>query len=493
MRRELAQAPFQICGTYATGGWQFIMLDSYDPGHVGGRLSAAGARTARRDALADSRAHAMVCLHHHPIDMDSRWLDTHRSRQCRTISGASSMRTLTSAPIAWGHVHQAYEGERGGVRLFATPSTGAQFLPKSERYAVDSRPPAYRRFRLHADGSIDSEVRWVDSLRLRQAARALSTCRRDPRKAADPWRPRRVGLLGMACWRCALRPAAPTPRCIRCGSCTASTTPSICSAPSMCCARATIRSLPRCSMRTATRVRCSWKSTSRKSMARKCKRKCSPVRCCPTARPCRRSWGRRATRARRLWRARSASSLSMFDQFGPWFAAEAISQLQLAQLGFDASSGVEMYFIERADPAARGRARRAGPRAEFLEASTTEARAFLASLKDPGDRMNGRASEIAALPARPPAAGHALHRHHRPDRLAFGGVGSRVTPRRAAGPSDSPTSPRPSQPRAVSPPTRSKATIAEGGYSVTLLDGVSGSGKTELFRGRGRRDPPPAA
>ena len=40
--------------------------------------------------------------------------------------------------------------------------------------------------------------------------------------------------------------------------------------------------------------------------------------------------------------------LSTFDQFAPWFAAEAISQLQLAQLGFDAQSGVEMYFLGRA-------------------------------------------------------------------------------------------------------------------------------------------------
>ncbi len=40
--------------------------------------------------------------------------------------------------------------------------------------------------------------------------------------------------------------------------------------------------------------------------------------------------------------------LSMFDQFAPWFAAEAISQLQLNQLGFQPESGVEMYFMERA-------------------------------------------------------------------------------------------------------------------------------------------------
>lgn len=40
--------------------------------------------------------------------------------------------------------------------------------------------------------------------------------------------------------------------------------------------------------------------------------------------------------------------LSTFDQFAPWFAAEAISVLQLTQLGFQPESGVEMYFLERA-------------------------------------------------------------------------------------------------------------------------------------------------
>ncbi|MEP6548079.1 MAG: TraB/GumN family protein [Gammaproteobacteria bacterium] len=40
--------------------------------------------------------------------------------------------------------------------------------------------------------------------------------------------------------------------------------------------------------------------------------------------------------------------LAMFDQFAPWFVAEAISQQQLTQLGFQPESGVEMYFMERA-------------------------------------------------------------------------------------------------------------------------------------------------
>ena len=40
--------------------------------------------------------------------------------------------------------------------------------------------------------------------------------------------------------------------------------------------------------------------------------------------------------------------LSNFDSFAPWFAAEAISQLQLTQLGFEPEAGVEMYFLDKA-------------------------------------------------------------------------------------------------------------------------------------------------
>src|ERR1700676_1632690 len=40
--------------------------------------------------------------------------------------------------------------------------------------------------------------------------------------------------------------------------------------------------------------------------------------------------------------------LSLFDQFAPWFAAEAISQVQLTQLGFQPQASIEMYFMERA-------------------------------------------------------------------------------------------------------------------------------------------------
>jgi Icc protein len=168
MSRQLCEPPFRICGTHQLDAWQFVMLDSYDPGHVGGRLTPA--ELARLDAaLANSECHTMVCLHHHPIAMNSRWLDgiglANTEEFWRIIDAHAHVKA-----VVWGHVHQAYEGTRGAVRLFATPSTGAQFLPASDRYAVDARPPAYRSFDLHADGGIETQVHWVEALPARQVA-----------------------------------------------------------------------------------------------------------------------------------------------------------------------------------------------------------------------------------------------------------------------------------------------------------------------------------
>ena len=168
MARELNAAPFRICGAHEIGDWNFVMLDSYHPGHVGGLLTPH--ELARLDhALRDCSKHAMVCMHHHPVSMGSRWLDSvglaAAQEFWRVIDAHSHVRA-----VVWGHVHQVYEGRRGDVRLYATPSTGAQFLPKSDRYAVDSRPPAYRTFDLLANGHINSEVHWIESLPMQRAA-----------------------------------------------------------------------------------------------------------------------------------------------------------------------------------------------------------------------------------------------------------------------------------------------------------------------------------
>lgn len=168
MARELDAEPFRICGAHSLGAWRLVMLDSFWPGEVGGRLRDDELERLDRE-LAGWDGHALVCLHHHPVPMGSLWLDgiglDDAAEFWRVIDAHANVRG-----VVWGHVHQAYDGRRRGVRLFATPSSGAQFLPGSDRFAIDARPPAYRHFELLADGRILSRVHWVDPVRSVTAA-----------------------------------------------------------------------------------------------------------------------------------------------------------------------------------------------------------------------------------------------------------------------------------------------------------------------------------
>jgi len=160
MRRELDRAPFVVGGAVDFGLWRIVLLDSTIPGSAAGRLSA-GSLAALNSALAAAPRHALVCLHHHPVPMDSRWLDRVGLQNASEFFDVID-RHPNVRGIVWGHVHQSYDAVRKGVRLLATPSTCAQFLPRSEQFAVDKRPPAYRTLELKADGSIVTDLVWLE-------------------------------------------------------------------------------------------------------------------------------------------------------------------------------------------------------------------------------------------------------------------------------------------------------------------------------------------
>jgi Icc protein len=162
MRRELRGAPFVLEGAVDHGPWRIVLLDSSVPGSAEGRISSTG--LAQLDAALRGAAgrHVLVCLHHHPVPMSSRWLDrvglTNADELFKVLDAHHNVRALL-----WGHVHQSFDGLRRNVRLLATPSTCAQFLPYSDDFALDPRPPAYRTLELRADGTVLTEVVWVDA------------------------------------------------------------------------------------------------------------------------------------------------------------------------------------------------------------------------------------------------------------------------------------------------------------------------------------------
>lgn len=169
LRAALDAAPFQIDGHFDARGWRVVMLDSVVPGMAHGRVSAA--ELARLDDLLASARdrHVLVCLHHHPVRMSSRWLDSVGLLNAEEFFDVCDRHPCLRA-IAWGHVHQSYDGRRKGVRLLAVPSTCAQFLPLSDNFAIDPAPPGYRRLTLHADGTLDTEVVRLENAPAQQRA-----------------------------------------------------------------------------------------------------------------------------------------------------------------------------------------------------------------------------------------------------------------------------------------------------------------------------------
>jgi Icc protein len=138
-------------------GWQMVFLDSSVSGSEGGHL---GDRELERldDTLNSARDNpALVWLHHQPVRVGSRWLDS-----MAVDNSEAFFRVIDRHPqvraILWGHVHQQFERRRHDVALLATPSTCIQFLPQSEQFAIEHSPPGYRWIDLYDDGRFETGV-----------------------------------------------------------------------------------------------------------------------------------------------------------------------------------------------------------------------------------------------------------------------------------------------------------------------------------------------
>lgn len=161
MQSVLAVDPFTCCGAQVLQNWLVVGIDSCVAGVAGGRVAAAEIERLKRVVAVAGSEHVLVCLHHPPARMGSRWLDS------VGLEGAAELlQELAAIPgirgTLSGHVHQDYAVRHGDIEVIATPSTCRQFKPHSDLFAVDDRPPAYRQVELVPDGTIRSTVVWVD-------------------------------------------------------------------------------------------------------------------------------------------------------------------------------------------------------------------------------------------------------------------------------------------------------------------------------------------
>lgn len=160
LRKGLAGLPFvhELATRY--DGWLVAMLDSTVEGHDHGHLT--GEELARLDEAlgAAGDAHALVCLHHHPVPHGSGWLDELMVDNADELFAVLARHDGVRG-LAWGHTHQAYDGARGRIRLMGTPSTCIQFAENSPEFRIDTRPPGYRWLQLARDGNLETAIEWV--------------------------------------------------------------------------------------------------------------------------------------------------------------------------------------------------------------------------------------------------------------------------------------------------------------------------------------------
>ncbi|WP_405232149.1 metallophosphoesterase [Lentisalinibacter salinarum] len=161
MGEVVAETPFTFGGVATAGAWRVHLLSTWAEGEIGGRLSAEALSAVEADLTAHGDAAALLCLHHHPVPVGSRWLDGIGLAEADGLLELADRHTQVRG-IVWGHVHQELDRRRNHYRLLATPSTCRQFMPGRDEFAVDDRPPAWRWLELSADGSLDTRLRWLD-------------------------------------------------------------------------------------------------------------------------------------------------------------------------------------------------------------------------------------------------------------------------------------------------------------------------------------------
>jgi Icc protein len=129
------------------GGWQLALLDSTWPDDPAGELDDR--RLTPLDRLDDS-APAGVFVHHQPMPVGAHWIDKVGMRAPERlwdrIGDQSPVRF-----VAFGHVHQRFRADSGGVKVLACPSTAANSLPGTERFTPGETTPLARWFVLQPD------------------------------------------------------------------------------------------------------------------------------------------------------------------------------------------------------------------------------------------------------------------------------------------------------------------------------------------------------
>ncbi|NEX22517.1 phosphoesterase [Thiorhodococcus mannitoliphagus] len=156
MQEHLGSAALGSVALRRLRSWNLVFLDSSVSGQEGGHLTAAQLNQLQ-DLLEENRAPTAIFLHHHPVPIQSAWMDT------MGVDNGSELIALCDRnphikALVFGHIHQSFSAKHGECSILGAPSTCFQFLSGSKDFAIDDSPPGYRELTLYPDGSLATKV-----------------------------------------------------------------------------------------------------------------------------------------------------------------------------------------------------------------------------------------------------------------------------------------------------------------------------------------------
>ena len=142
------------------GPWSMVLLNTAVTDHIDGQVSAEHLQQLEQILEQYSQQYVIVACHHHPLVMNSKWIDQHKLKNAESLLEVLGQHPNVKAVI-YGHVHQDSVNTWQNIQFFSTPSTCVQFKPLSDDFALDNEIPGFRVFHLKENGDLETQVHRV--------------------------------------------------------------------------------------------------------------------------------------------------------------------------------------------------------------------------------------------------------------------------------------------------------------------------------------------
>lgn len=166
MMRDNLDGNVQMPDEVVLGQWHLLFLDTHADGKPDGRLTDEQFERFQTLLAAIPEDHfAAVFMHHHPVPIDSEWMDVMGLRQkdyfWNLVEHFPQVKVVFN-----GHIHQEFSGyhdyaDGRRVWVYGTPATCVQMKPVRKNIEFDHNLPAWRDIALLADGSVETQVHYL--------------------------------------------------------------------------------------------------------------------------------------------------------------------------------------------------------------------------------------------------------------------------------------------------------------------------------------------